>query len=45
MIKISPIILGIIREDGTHISSFSITDDKLKTIANNDFRVLKDRNL
>jgi hypothetical protein len=38
-------ILGIIREDGMHISSFSINDDKLKTIVNNDFWVLKDRNL
>jgi hypothetical protein len=38
-------ILGIIREDGMHISSFFITDDKLKTMVNNDFWVLKDRNL
>ena len=38
-------ILSIIREDGMHISSFLITDDKLKTIANNDFWVLKERNL
>jgi len=38
-------ILGILREDGMHISSFSITDDKLKAIAKNDFWILKDRNL
>jgi hypothetical protein len=38
-------ILGIIREDGTHISSFSVTDKKLKKIAKNDFWVLEDRNL
>jgi len=38
-------ILGIIRENGIHISSFFITDDRLKTIVNNDFWVLKDRNL
>jgi hypothetical protein len=37
--------LGIIREDGMHISSFSITDYKLKTMVNNDFWALKDRNL
>ena len=38
-------IFGIIREDGMHILSFSITDDELKKIVNNDFWVLKDRNL
>jgi hypothetical protein len=38
-------ILGIIREDGTHISSFPVNDDKLKKIANNDFWVLENRNL
>ena len=38
-------ILSIIREDGTHISSFSITDDKLRRIAENDFWVLENRNL
>ena len=44
-IKPNTNILGIIREDGTHISSFSITDAKLRRIAENDFWVLKDRNL
>ena len=38
-------ILSIIREDGKHVSSFSVTDDKLIDIAKNDFWVLKNRNL
>jgi hypothetical protein len=38
-------MLSIILEDGTHISSFSITNDQLKRIINNDFWVLRDRNL
>ena len=39
-------IIGIIRQDGTHISSFS-TDDKgvSKLAKNNEFWVLKNRNL
>lgn len=38
-------ILGIIREDGKHISSFSIDNNKLEDIAQNEFWVLKDRHL
>lgn len=38
-------IIGIIREDGMHISSFPVKNKKLKEIAKNDFWVLKDRDL
>ena len=38
-------ILGIIREDGTHISSFSMNKKELKQLVQNDFWVLKGRNL
>jgi hypothetical protein len=36
-------ILGIIREDGMHISSFPVKNKKLKEMAKDDFWVLKDR--
>jgi len=38
-------ILNIIREDGLHISSFSIDDVALKKLIKDDFWVLKNRNL
>jgi len=38
-------ILSIVREDGMHVSSFIVDDDKLIKIAEDDFWVLKDRNI
>jgi len=37
--------LGIIREDGLHITTFPITLEKLAEIANDDFWVLKEQDL
>jgi len=37
--------ISIIREDGTHISSFSVNVDAINKIIDNDFWVLRDRNL
>ena len=37
--------LSIIREDGTHIASFSVDDSAIKKLIKNDFWVLRDRNL
>lgn len=38
-------ILGIIREDGLHISSYSLDDEALRELAKDGFWVLKNRNL
>lgn len=38
-------MLGIIREDGTHISSYSLEFPELEKLLKNDFWVLRDRNL
>jgi hypothetical protein len=38
-------ILSIIREDGVHISSFSVDDADIRKITKNNFWVLKNRNL
>ena len=38
-------ILSIIREDGLHISSYSINDRALRQLIKDNFWVLKDRNL
>ena len=38
-------LLGIIREDGKHISSYSLDGSGLKNLVKNDFWVLRDRNL
>ena len=38
-------ILSIIREDGLHISSFSLDDDAVRKLVNDGFWVLKNRNL
>ena len=38
-------ILSIIREDGVHISSFSVTNEVLREITKDNFWVLKNRNL
>ena len=38
-------ILSIIREDGVHISSFSLDDDAVRKLVKDGFWVLKKRNL
>jgi hypothetical protein len=38
-------ILSIIREDGVHISSYAIDDDRLRRLVKDGFWVLKDRDL
>ena len=38
-------ILSIIREDGVHISSFSVNNEVLRKITKDNFWVLKNRNL
>ena len=38
-------MLSIIREDGTHISSFSVDRSAIEKLIENDFWVLRDRNL
>jgi len=38
-------ILGIIREDGLHISSYSLNDTALRKLTKDGFWVLKNRNL
>lgn len=37
--------LGLIREDGLHITTYPITKNKLQNIAKDDFWVLQDRDL
>ena len=38
-------IISVIREDGVHISSHTVTDQKLRKIVADGFWVLKDRDI